>query len=238
MAMFNNCNFDVCRSPFNIVNHQDGIFFNNCTFTTGGASYNGVAGSYCFAYGNMQSVLGKISFTNCEFRTFNTQALLVNSNCSLVNCAFDNFNIAAGAYGAIVVDASGVVLNLACTDIDGRSTAGGLGIISNTAQIDLTIHGGVIKNLGSNVCANVRGRFYASGVAKGAGHFFLANGVSCTDVNGVLTTYQIPSAFTVTSQGFAVGDRFAQQISAVGQPKGWVCTVAGTPGTWVSEGNL
>jgi len=25
---------------------------------------------------------------------------------------------------------------------------------------------------------------------------------------------------------------------AVGQPKGWVCTVAGNPGTWVSEGNL
>ena len=96
----------------------------------------------------------------------------------------------------------------------------------------------MIKNLGSNVCANVRGRFYASGVTKGAGHFFLANGVSCTDVNGVLTTYQIPSAFTVTSPGFAVGDRFAQQVSAVGQPKGWVCTVAGTPGTWVSEGNL
>jgi hypothetical protein len=25
---------------------------------------------------------------------------------------------------------------------------------------------------------------------------------------------------------------------AIGQPKGWVCTVAGTPGTWVSMGNL
>ena len=238
MAMFNNCNFDVCRSPFNIVNHQDGIFFNNCTFTTGGASYNGVAGSYCFVYGNQQSVAGKINFSNCSFRTFNTKAILINSNCGFSNCEFDNFNIAAGAYGAIEVDASGVVLNLSCTDIDGRSRAGGLGIISNTAEIDLAIHGGVIKNLASNVCASVRGRFYASGVTKGSGHFYLANGVSCTDVNGVLTTYQIPSAFTVTSPGFAVGDRFAQQVSAVGQPKGWACTVAGTPGTWVSEGNL
>lgn len=26
--------------------------------------------------------------------------------------------------------------------------------------------------------------------------------------------------------------------AAVGAPKGWVCTVAGTPGTWVSMGNL
>jgi hypothetical protein len=35
-----------------------------------------------------------------------------------------------------------------------------------------------------------------------------------------------------------VGDRSANSTPAVGQPKGWLCTVAGTPGTWVSEGNL
>lgn len=27
-------------------------------------------------------------------------------------------------------------------------------------------------------------------------------------------------------------------LAAVGAPKGWQCTVAGTPGTWVSQGNL
>ena len=36
----------------------------------------------------------------------------------------------------------------------------------------------------------------------------------------------------------AVGDRVAQSVPVVGNPKGWRCTVAGTPGTWVSEGNL
>jgi len=35
-----------------------------------------------------------------------------------------------------------------------------------------------------------------------------------------------------------VSDRFANRTSAVGQPKGWTCTVEGAPGTWVSEGNL
>jgi hypothetical protein len=34
------------------------------------------------------------------------------------------------------------------------------------------------------------------------------------------------------------GDRVFNQLPAIGQPKSWVCTVAGTPGTWVSEGNL
>ena len=34
------------------------------------------------------------------------------------------------------------------------------------------------------------------------------------------------------------GDNALNGLPAVGQPKGWVCTVAGSPGTWVSEGNL
>ena len=35
-----------------------------------------------------------------------------------------------------------------------------------------------------------------------------------------------------------VGDRAQQLTPVVGQPKGWMCTVAGNPGTWTSEGNL
>lgn len=37
---------------------------------------------------------------------------------------------------------------------------------------------------------------------------------------------------------WAVGDVVKNSAPSVGNPKGWVCTVAGTPGTWVSEGNL
>ena len=37
---------------------------------------------------------------------------------------------------------------------------------------------------------------------------------------------------------WAVGDRCIKTNPAVTQPKGWICTVAGTPGTWVSEGAL
>ena len=35
-----------------------------------------------------------------------------------------------------------------------------------------------------------------------------------------------------------LGDYVRNSAPAVGQPKGWTCTVAGTPGTWVSTGNL
>lgn len=41
-----------------------------------------------------------------------------------------------------------------------------------------------------------------------------------------------------TTGTWAVGDRVYNQSPSVGNPKSWVCTVAGTPGTWVSEGNL
>ena len=36
----------------------------------------------------------------------------------------------------------------------------------------------------------------------------------------------------------AVGDIVYNYNPVVGQPKAWVCTVAGAPGTWVSQGNL
>jgi hypothetical protein len=37
---------------------------------------------------------------------------------------------------------------------------------------------------------------------------------------------------------YEVGSIAWNPIPTVGQPKGWMCTVAGTPGTWVSMGNL
>jgi len=41
-----------------------------------------------------------------------------------------------------------------------------------------------------------------------------------------------------TTGGWVAGARAINSVPTVGQPKSWVCTVTGTPGTWVSEGNL
>lgn len=41
-----------------------------------------------------------------------------------------------------------------------------------------------------------------------------------------------------SSRAWLVGDRAIREAQAVGQPKAWVCTTAGSPGTWTSEGNL
>lgn len=41
-----------------------------------------------------------------------------------------------------------------------------------------------------------------------------------------------------TSLDWNAGDYAKEEAPAVGSAKGWYCTVGGTPGTWVSEGNL
>lgn len=54
-------------------------------------------------------------------------------------------------------------------------------------------------------------------------------------VAGKATLY---AAAAPTIRTWAVGDRCYNSAPSAGNPKSWVCTVAGTPGTWTSEGNL
>jgi len=55
------------------------------------------------------------------------------------------------------------------------------------------------------------------------------------DINGKPVTF---AAAAPTTGTWPVGARVFNSTPALGQPKGWICTVAGAPGTWVSEGNL
>jgi len=61
--------------------------------------------------------------------------------------------------------------------------------------------------------------------------------IATIGVNGkmISSTSGVPSD---ADQTYEIGDRAYNQSPAVGQPKSWVCTVAGSPGTWTSEGNL
>ena len=59
--------------------------------------------------------------------------------------------------------------------------------------------------------------------------------VQATAYPPCVTSYHTAAPSTGTH---AQGDRVINSMPAVGQPKGWICTVAGTPGTWVSEGTL
>jgi len=56
--------------------------------------------------------------------------------------------------------------------------------------------------------------------------------------NGAWGFYDTIGLAAPTTGAQVVGSRVRNRTPAVGSPKAWVCTVAGTPGTWVSEGNL
>jgi hypothetical protein len=54
-------------------------------------------------------------------------------------------------------------------------------------------------------------------------------------IAGITTTY---GAAAPTTGAHVLGDEQKNSAPSVGAPKSWLCTVAGTPGTWVSTGNL
>lgn len=59
--------------------------------------------------------------------------------------------------------------------------------------------------------------------------------MSNTSTGGNVNWYAAAAPIT---GNWIVGDWTKQNTPVVGNPKGWRCTVAGGPGTWVSEGNL
>jgi hypothetical protein len=71
--------------------------------------------------------------------------------------------------------------------------------------------------------------------SAGSGSIDLGAGAVDVAIHGHKVTHGIVAP---TTGAWLVGDRCWHQAPAVGSPKGWLCTVSGTPGTWVSEGNL
>lgn len=64
------------------------------------------------------------------------------------------------------------------------------------------------------------------------------NGRLTNDSGSGVIISQYANTAPPSGNSWNVGDRVIQSVPVVGQPKGWRCTVAGNPGTWVSEGNL
>ena len=96
---------------------------------------------------------------------------------------------------------------------------------------------GIVANSNRSIAWSIDG---TSGVASFSA---LAPGngyaVGTTAPQRIFYSSGIPSATVPWStSAWIVGDRAFVSAPVIGSPKGWLCTVAGTPGTWVSEGNL
>lgn len=90
--------------------------------------------------------------------------------------------------------------------------------------------------------------FYSAGNTKNVGYEFVIHENSVLTVTrmkvfaGAYNNRDFDMRGTAAPSGAVVnwerGDRVINSAPTAGQPKAWVCTVAGAPGTWVSEGNL
>ncbi len=58
------------------------------------------------------------------------------------------------------------------------------------------------------------------------------------DFTRVGTAKEVAGTAIPATGTWQAGDRCRRVPAVIGQPKGWVCTTGGTPGTWVSEGTL
>lgn len=235
MAKFNNVQIDVCRTPLNILGHQDGVFFTNSIFTTGGADYHGVQGGINNLAGGQTAARGVISFVNSSFRHYLSSIAMVRSSVVFTNVQFDDYNIIGGSYAALNLDYPGVDVSLIGSVIDGRGRPTTGGILSDTFAASIKVIGTTFAGITSydgllnNARLSLKGNTYLTG--------FIWNGVGgVSEVGGEISTYQAPGAFGAIGP-FQQGDRFGNAFKAVGAPKGW-SRVAGTPEVWVSEGNL
>ena len=117
-------------------------------------------------------------------------------------------------------------------------------IISNGSAITASYVACVFNNTIINASVNISqvgaqrmsfiGQTYVNGTLS------LNSGSTSACVFGPEFRVNSQSGLNTPPNGSAwlVGDTTKNIAPAVGSPKGWICTVAGTPGTWVSMGNL
>jgi hypothetical protein len=147
-----------------------------------------------------------------------------------------------------------VLLTSANADVIVRDTnikamsivAGTINVVRASSGCDVTIRS-IVADFTDNTSTNRRVVFAVSGnliVRDNGGHNIInstgaisaGSGSLAYGINNINRIYYGTAIPTVGT--YVKGDKLNNSSPSVGQPKGWICTVAGTPGTWVSEGNL
>ena len=154
-----------------------------------------------------------VTFDNCRIRatgtTFNGYTKLLNSYVD-ANATFTGDNISALNYQAKI-------------------------------YADGTYFGGTFNTVGNVVGQVINSTIVGNMTATNGGTTAIGIVFSNTGCNGtVAAAFGNPPALAEIDGGvnWGRGKRIDNIASAVGAPKGWICTVSGNPGTWVSEGNL
>jgi len=247
-----NFTFSNCKIYGGVVNTIGSVDprvrtkFYNCYFSdeiiNGLTPY--VVGELLFGTANTSPVL----FSRCSFRT--TRSAVGRLDKAIVEGCY--FNMQAGT-GYIANQGVQVYLNYAV-------------LTDNTFESNITVNAPVdgyfIQMTQTERCYGDNNLINTAGVVRwhtwstaGGGVTGLLGGLGrngdpvASQYRLSLNNNQFPWSYYGTSDIYAGtaapitgtykrGDRVLNNTPALGQPKSWVCTVAGTPGTWVSEGNL
>lgn len=239
----------------NVVNNvislcqQSGIYAVNCERwnIVGNICYNNSQGSSASGgiilqqYVDTVNVSGNICYDDQDTKTQYHGIYVVNNlnggtcqNLNIIN------NICKGNEGfniLFTVSSSGTVDNVGCTGnlCDGESvTPYGIGFASS----------GIVGNFSNNVSRNHTSYDFGNGSVSFPDGSIGGNNLIAGVDKGRLPMSGMDgkkiwwNTAAPTSKTWKRGDVCFNYSAAVGQPVGWVCTVAGTPGTWVAMANL
>lgn len=253
--------------PDKVTHRVELVIVRGCTFTNChqavqvynavGASVDTISISGCVVFntnnnGNAFALIAgtAISVTGCVIHSAALSGI-TTAGCSILNIS-SNVIYGAASIGIWVSGGTSSSVNgntVYATGNDGirlSSITGGVCEANNVENWGLpysAIHA-------ENSVDSLIGRNVIDGQSRAAAVGILATGTT-VGLRGLSTNVirATTTPFTLTANNdlgaaaplagtWRVGERCQNIAPAVGQPKGWMCTVAGTPGTWVSEGNL
>lgn len=213
-----------------------GVYINassNCVVSSNTISLpNPLGGSGISVYANgvntsnnvisNNTILGGI-YSGIEFER---TAAFVNNNATVTG------NRVSGGTSANICYRLNAIVNGVVSGNFGAADTTNACTVSNSTGLRLT---------GNNFTTTGTRSFVTAGTCTGS-YYDKTNysGSAITFIQNVATglIVEVLNNAAPASSNWAVGDRVEQSVPVVGQPKGWRCTVAGVPGTWVSEGNL
>ncbi len=170
-----------------------------------------------------------INVSNAQFHTSNTYNRISNNHMHV-------YTGGVCSYGVFVAASTGK--SIITGNSFGNSTTGfsvnDINLVcSNAIVTDNACNSSVVNNINTkpgeaNLVDNNIGTIAISGAGSGKPNSYAIIG------GRKVSRWVGPP----TIGDFQSGDRIINFNPQVGQPKGWVCTVSGAPGTWVSEGAL
>jgi len=182
--------------------------------------------------------------------------VIARSGVIVNDTAILNNSVRASVYGIYVTridTATHESLRMIGNYVEGPSTQSvQIAFVSGASIIGNIIYGAaIVFDINSSARSRIEGNSFISADAANPVIFFVGSspgsifsetnsivGRVSNDAGSGVIVSQYGSTAPIGGNSWNANDRVIQSVSIVGNPKGWRCTVAGNPGTWVSEGNL